>query len=209
MPARLLRWQHRRSPPETTGGTTEGFATLALEDLTLGWRRPCRQRRGRPRQADVLTPIPASAGDQASAKGERFGRTVIGTVRAPAEEQAGKLEACFRSWRQSRRFPREEALSGRPAHGQAHFCIGLVIAAATTVAAARPVVSAISSDGHLRRHHTALDKGQTHPEPQQDRQEQNARPMPGPAFHSASKMATPAALSKPLLPGDGVARRAA
>jgi hypothetical protein len=47
----------------------------------------------------------------------------------------------------------------------------------------------ISRDGHLRRHHAALDEGQTHADPQQNRQEQNARPMPGPAFHGAPNMA--------------------
>jgi hypothetical protein len=60
------------------------------------------------------------------------------------------------------------------------------------------MMSAISRDGHRYRHHAALDEGQAHAEPQEDRQEQNARPMPGPAFHDAAKMATSAAIGKAL-----------
>jgi hypothetical protein len=44
-----------------------------------------------------LTPTPASAGDQTSAKGEELGRTVIRAVGAPSEEQIDGLEACSRS----------------------------------------------------------------------------------------------------------------
>ena len=79
-----------------------------------------------------------------------------------------------------------------------------MIAATTPVAAARSMMSAIRRDGHLCRHHAALDEGQAHPEPQQDRQEQNARPMPGPAFHGASKMAPLAAIGKVLLLEEGL-----
>src|SRR5918996_2488193 len=61
------------------------------------------------------------------------------------------------------------------------------------------MISAISRDGHRRRHHARLDEGQAHPEPQQDRQEQNSRSMPGPAMHGARNMAPSAAISKVLL----------
>ena len=74
-----------------------------------------------------------------------------------------------------------------------------VIAATTTVAVAWPVMSAISRDGHRRRHYAALDEGQAHPHPQQKRQEQNSRPMPGPAVHDAAKVATSAAINKMVL----------
>ena len=141
-------------------------------------------------QPSKVRRLPASAGDQASVKGEGLRGTVIGAMGAPAEDQTGSLEAFSRSWGQSRRFSREQALSGGPAYGEADtgFHV-LVIAATTAVAAARPVMSLISGDGHPGRHHAALDEGQAHAEPQQDRQERNARPMPGPAFHGEPKMA--------------------
>jgi hypothetical protein len=65
------------------------------------------------------------------------------------------------------------------------------------------MLSAISRDGHCHRHHAALDEGQAYPKSQQDRQEQNTRPMPGPAFHRASKMVPSAAISKVLLLEEG------
>ena len=114
---------------------------------------------------------------------------MIRAVGLPVEEQMDSLEGCSKSWRQSHWFPRHQSLSRRPAHRQAHACVGLVITATTAVAAARPVMGPISGDGHLRRHDAALDEGQAHAEPQQDRQEQNARPMQGPAFHGRPKMA--------------------
>jgi hypothetical protein len=40
----MLRRQHYRSQPETTGGKRERLAVFALEELTLGWRRLCRQK---------------------------------------------------------------------------------------------------------------------------------------------------------------------
>jgi hypothetical protein len=57
-------------------------------------------------------------------------------------------------------------------------------------------VAGIGRDGHLRCHHAALDEGQTHPEPQQNRQEQNSNAMPGPAFHRAPNMARSDGISK-------------
>jgi hypothetical protein len=63
-------------------------------------------------------------------------------------------------------------------------------------------MSPISGDRHIHRHHAALDEGQAHAEPQADRQEQNARPMPGPAFHRAPKMVPSAIVGKVLLFGD-------
>jgi hypothetical protein len=189
----MLRRQHRRSRPETTGGKRKSLAIFALEQLTLGMPTappaaapPARSAR----HADVLAPSPASAGDQASAKGERLRGAVIGSMGAPADDQTGNLEDCSRSGGQRHRFRTKHRLSGKPAQRQASAGIGIhVVAATTAIAVARRMMSAISRDGHRRRHHAALDEGQAHPEPQQNRQEQNARPMPGPAFHGASKMA--------------------
>ena len=163
----------------------------------------CRQRRCQAKSVRIKRtcchPIPANAGDQASAKGEDLRRTVIGAVRAPAEQQVNGLEAWSRSGRQGRRFRQQHSMSGRPAHGQAHACISLVIAATTAVAAARSMIDAISRDGHLRRHHAALHERQAHPERQQERQEERADPMAKAAAHSAAKMATLGLLSKTRL----------
>jgi hypothetical protein len=139
------------------------------------------------RQADVLTPPPACAGDQASAKGEELRRTVIRAVEAPAEDQTGSFEACSRSWRQSHRFPGHQPLSGRPAHRQAHACVGLtIIAAAAAVAATRPGVADFGRDGHLGLHQASLDERQAHPERQQQRQEQSSEPVPRRGKHDGS-----------------------
>jgi hypothetical protein len=51
-----------------------------------------------PAASGRAAPNPASAGDQASAKGEDLRRAVIGTMGAPAQEQTDALEACLRSW---------------------------------------------------------------------------------------------------------------
>jgi hypothetical protein len=84
---------------------------------------------------------------------------------APAEAQKGSLEDYSRRWGQSHRFCREHRLSGKPAQRQASADIDvLVIAAITAIAVARAVMSAISCDGHLRRHHAALHERQAHPE---------------------------------------------
>jgi hypothetical protein len=122
---------------------------------------------------------------------------VIGAVRAPAEGQRRYLEASSGSWWQCHGFSREQAMSGRPAHRNT--CAGAgaaVIAAATPMAVAGPSVAGIGRDGHLRCHHAALDEGQAHPEPQQNRQEQNSNAMPGPAFHRAPNMARSNGISK-------------
>ena len=134
---------------------------------------------------------PVAAGmEQASVKGEDLGRAVIGTVGLATNEQMGDLKPCSESCWQSQQFPRHQPLGGRPAYGQADAGVRvLVITAPTAVAAARAVMSTISRDGDLRQHHLAVDEGQAHPEPQQYGQEQNARPMPGPVFHGAPKMA--------------------
>jgi hypothetical protein len=139
----------------------------------------------------VATRSPASAGDQASAKGEDLGRTVIGAVTAPAEEQMDGLEAGSGSCRLSRRFPRGHAMSGRAAHRQAHACVGLtILAAAAAVATARSGVTGFSGDGHLRRHQSALHERQAHPKRQQERQEERADPIAKLAAHGRAKMAT-------------------
>ena len=72
-------------------GKRKDSRSSALEELTLGWRRLCQQRRSRAKSAAASGHVdaepPASAGAQALAKGEDLGRTVIGAVGAPAEEQ--------------------------------------------------------------------------------------------------------------------------
>ena len=151
----------------------------------------------RPRQADVLPLIPRECGDQASAKGEDFGRTVIGTVRAPAEEEIVSQEARSGSCWQSRLFSRRHTLSGRPAHRQAHVCVGLtILAAAAAVATTRSGMTSFGGDGHFRRHQSALHERQTHPKRQQERQEERADPIAKLAAHSGAKMATLGRLSK-------------
>lgn len=119
-------------------------------------------------------------------------------MRAPAEDQTGSLEASSRSWWQSKLFRREHPVSGRPAHGQAHACIGLVIAAATSIAVAGSGVAGFSRDGHLCRHQAPLDDRQTHPERRDERQEQSSDAMPRPAFHHATSMARLDSMSKSL-----------
>jgi hypothetical protein len=57
-------------------------------------------------------------------------------------------------------------------------------------------MAALSRNGHFRRHHAALDKGQAHAEAQPNRQDQNAPPMPGPTFHRALNMAPLGAMGK-------------
>jgi hypothetical protein len=150
-----------------------------------------------PRQADVQRPVPASAGDQASAKDEDLGRTVIGAVELAAQVQPGNLEICSRSYWQRQQFPRHQTLSGRPACGETGGGIHVVmIAAPTAVAATRPVMSVIGRDSHLRRHDAALDQGQAHAE--QDRQEQCSDAMRRPATHRAPNMARSHGISKSL-----------
>jgi hypothetical protein len=59
-------------------------------------------------------------------------------------------------------------------------------------------MSGVRRDGHCRRHHAALDEVQAYAEPQQNRQEQNARPVPAPTLHGVANMTTSAAISKPI-----------
>jgi hypothetical protein len=131
--------------------------------------------------------VPAERGAQALAKDESSGRTVIGAVRAPAEGQTGSLKACSRSSWQSKCFLGNQPVSGRSAYGQAHACIGLVIASAAPIAVAAPGVAGCSRDGQLCRHQTALDEREAHARAERKDQEQSTRPIPMPALHATSK----------------------
>lgn len=130
-------------------------------------------------------------------QGEDFGRTVIGTVELAAQMHPGGLEICTGSRRQRQQFRRHQPLRRAPAYGQANASVHALVIA--TIAAARPVTSAIDCEAHLRCHHAALDVGRACAEPQQKRQDQNPRPMPRPAFHGVSRMAPPSFHSKSCL----------
>jgi hypothetical protein len=73
-----------------------------------------------------------------------------------------------------------------------------VITTTAAIAGAGIEMSAIRGDGHCRRHHAALDEVRPYAEPQQNRQEQNARPVPAPTLHGVANMTTSAAISKPI-----------
>src|SRR5262245_20269430 len=90
-----------------------------------------------------------SAGDQASAKGERSGRTGIGAVRPPAERDIASLEARSSNREQSERLLRKQALSDRPAQPEAYACVdvAIVVGAAITTVGAR--LRSFGRDRHL------------------------------------------------------------
>jgi hypothetical protein len=119
----------------------------------------------------------ASGGDQASAKGERSGRTGIGAVRPPAERDIASLEARSSNREQSGRCRRKQALSDRPAQRQACACVDVAIAVGAAIAAVGARLGNFGRDGHLCRHQASLDERHADPERQEKRQEQCSEPM--------------------------------
>jgi hypothetical protein len=102
-------------------------------------------------------------------------------VRAPAENEAASVETRSGSWRQSKRFPRKQALSGRRAReeARARVEVGFI----TTIAAMGARLGSFGGKGHLCRHQACLDERQAHPERQEKRQEQCSDPMLRRAAH--------------------------
>lgn len=100
------------------------------------------------------------------------------------------LEAYAGSGRESDRLPWNQALSGRPADRKARTDAGAAVTATVALdASARPLTAGAGRDGHLCRHHPAMDERQAHPKRQYERQVQPSDAIPGPAFHRAPKMA--------------------
>jgi hypothetical protein len=132
----------------------------------------------RPRQAGMLTAnIPQGAGDRASAQDEGSGGTGIGALRAAAEIETASLEARSGNWWQSERFPRQQAVRGRPTRREANSCGVVAIAVGAAVAAMGARFGGFDWKGHLGRHQASLDERHAHPERQEKRQEQSSEPM--------------------------------